>query len=572
MDEIVTRVRVDAGEAMSTLRGLSVEEARSVQAQITASDAAASAAVRASRAETEAIRSSLPVEEQSALIKAKRGEASARLTQRLAELLAAKNRDNVAIKNGATLGDDDVALGVRREKQITRISDALARRRLAEQAAGDAVSDAMKRIQGTGKDAGEALGKVASEAVSVGLGALGLAGGLSGVITVITQLANVAVEARRALADLAREERAGSANTGGKNMGEMQRGIDQISVEMGFDDQGRKQLGQAFSAATDAQPDMSQEDQIKTVRNLALLQRATGVGGEDGQKVMFAMQKQMKVSQEKAVDMASTLLNSGFEASNLNDVLNTGADQDMLALNLAIRREGVTKDMKRVIPSIMDRMNSKLPNGHLDPVLARVGITPEMPISQRIELLIKARDEGDINQGVFENTVGGTRNAFVVNAMKSAIQDGGFAKAQEELRAGSAQGEVDKILQNPDIAVQEDVNRKSLRGKIAEEQAGRVASTAWNQLHPKDEKPFSVEPDLVDRSWDKVFGFDSSAPGQPSNTPATQPQAAPVAVPVPAAQPQAAPVAASTTTINISHVNVYSDKNPLTGLTGRRDQ
>ena len=89
---------------------------------------------------------------------------------------------------------------------------------------------------------------------------------------------------------------------------------------------GRAKLIEGASALTDARPGLSNEQIVSSIKNLALLQRATGVGGAQGFGVVQSLQTNLNLPEDQAVDVATNLLNAGFDANSVEQIASRGGN------------------------------------------------------------------------------------------------------------------------------------------------------------------------------------------------------------------------------------------------------
>ena len=305
----------------------------------------------------------------------------------------------------------------------------------------------------------------------VGFAAIG-----STIIGTFKEIAAEALRAATAVKEVGDATRGLSANIGGRRAQQIFGQVTTIAAENRFSVAGRAQLLEGVSALTDAQPNLNNTQIVASARNLALLQRATGVGGKQGFSVVQSLQANVGLSESQAVDTAASLLNSGFDASAVEDIVSRGGNVgglEFVALASAARQTGLAPgDAGRALPTLIGALNQRDERGNLASSLTSLGITEDQTLTQRLAFLDAQRAAGAISQGAFEKATGGAQNARIVAPLTRALQQGLLAPELAALTdPNSAENAVAAILQNQYVRAAERANVRELGITAGREQS-----------------------------------------------------------------------------------------------------
>ena len=355
------------------------------------------------------------------------------------------------------------------------------KRELRETAEGlEGVGKATDRVGQTADVTSGSLSRLSGSFGNLLSSWFGIAAVATAIIGFFKELAASAAESARAVADLGRGMRGLAANIGGERADRVLSGINAIARDMRFGPEGRSQLVEAAGALTDFREGLSNEQIDASLRNLAMLQRATGVGGQEGFRTANALQANLGLSESEAVDAATTLLNSGFEASTVQQLAERGGNVgglEFMALILAARSKGLNiAQSGRQSETLVAALNRRGPDGGLAPELARAGVTDQMGLVARLGAISSARAAGTITQGQFDAAIGGAQNIDLVAPLQRAMADpAALARARLSLRDDRAvETAVDSILQSSYVQAAEEADALELIRQRASEESGRA--------------------------------------------------------------------------------------------------
>ncbi len=291
--------------------------------------------------------------------------------------------------------------------------------------------------------------------------------------TLLEDITKQSLEAVAAMKSLAEVSRGLSTNLGGKVADRLVNQVNLIAGEAGMDVAGRNALVDAMGAATDVR-DMNDEDQVALSRNLATLDRATGLRGKSAFKALQTITSRLGVSDETAVDMLASMVNQGVSGDMVQRIVHRGGDARFLGLVSQARGSMDTDDIGRQFDSIANAMMGVDEAGNIKPELEALGLTNEMKPFDRLQFLTKSLAGGQINEGQFMQATGGPQASPLMNAFREAMGQPGSVEAATSALADpqAAEREIAKLMQSPRQQNREKLNRAELRTQIAKETKG----------------------------------------------------------------------------------------------------
>lgn len=307
---------------------------------------------------------------------------------------------------------------------------------------------------------------------------LGLAALTGAILAFFRELASAAAASAQAIADIGRGMRGLAVNVGGERADTLLGEINAIARDSKFDTEGRAQLVEAATALTDFRPDATNDQIVASLKNLAMLQRATGVGGQEGFRTVNSLQANLGLAEDESVDVATTLLNSGFEAQTVQQLAERGGNVgglDFMSLILAARGKGLNVAQSgEQIETLIGSLTRRGADGGLAPELAGLGVTGNMTLNQRLAFLVQARDSGQISRGQFETAIGGAQNLKIVSPLARALTDpAAMTSARAQLGDDQAvENAIAALLESEAIQAEERANARDLQNQIATEESG----------------------------------------------------------------------------------------------------
>jgi len=269
-----------------------------------------------------------------------------------------------------------------------------------------------------------------------------------------------------------------AVNVGGKRSDELMGEINAIATNNKFNTQGRAQLVEAATALTDFRPDATNDQITATLGNLAMFQRATGVGGQEGFRTINSLQANLGLAEDEAVDVATTLVNSGFEAQTVQQLAERGGNVgglDFMALLLAARGQGLNVAQSgEQVETLIGALTRRGADGGLAPELADLGVNGNMSLTQRLAFLSEGRRSGRVSRGQFERAIGGAQNLKVVAPLQRALASpGALASARATLGDDQAvENAIAALLESDTVQSQESADARELRRQRATEESG----------------------------------------------------------------------------------------------------
>ena len=241
---------------------------------------------------------------------------------------------------------------------------------------------------------------------------------------------------------------------------------------------------------------MSTEQILESARNLALIQRGTGVGGAKGTRVTLSLQEYLDLSQDQAVDFVVTALNSGLDPEALQQVAERAGDVggvDFISLMLASRGTGLDINRAgRSIPAVIQALTRTQEGGELAKDLQDIGIDDRMSLNQRIEFLLQVRREGRINEGQINRAIGGAQNKRFFGPFERAMHRNLVGAARDALLdPNAAENTIAELEANDLVQAQERANQRELRRRLAIEsnrmrEAAETLSEGYTQMIEED--------------------------------------------------------------------------------------
>jgi len=346
---------------------------------------------------------------------------------------------------------------------------------------GDAVQDADRKVDQAGRTADETRGRFGKLSDSLGgvvRGWIGLAAVAGAIIGFFRELGSAAREAAQAVQDVGRGMRGLAVNVGGERADALMGQINAIARDNRFNAAGRGQLVEAATAITDFRPDATNDQITATLGNLAMLQRATGVGGQEGFRTINSLQANLGLAEDEAVDVATTLVNSGFEAQTVQQLAERGGNVgglDFMALLLAARGQGLNVAQSgEQVETLIGALTRRGADGGLAPELVDLGVNGNMSLTQRLAFLSEGRRSGRISRGQFERAIGGAQNLKVVAPLQRALASpGALASARATLGDDQAvENAIAALLQSDAVRAQEAADARELQRQRAIEESG----------------------------------------------------------------------------------------------------
>jgi hypothetical protein len=226
---------------------------------------------------------------------------------------------------------------------------------------------------------------------------------------------------------------------------------------------------------------MSSPEIMKSAANLALLQRGTGVGGREGFATVQSMMANLGLSEGQAVDRAAVLLNGGFDAQGLRDIVErsgTRGGEPLLAAIYSARRFGLDPNkVSRQLPTLLDNLNARDDTGALTPELQAAGVQDGQTVIQSLQAIRQAVASGQITQAQADKILGGAASARLVDPLLRAVAAGADQQAMAELAdPNAAEDQVKRILANPYARAQERQNTRELLVQSQRESPGSIAA------------------------------------------------------------------------------------------------
>ncbi len=321
----------------------------------------------------------------------------------------------------------------------------------------EALGESTNKLGGMSDELGRTVASWASFAAVLGTVTAGLRD--------VAAAANAAVEAAQGVGQ---NIQGLATNVGGEVADEALKVINDVSLRSGFDVAGRNALIETIAAQTDVQPDLTPEQLRESIQNFALLQRSTGQGGRATFNLVRQAESTLGVDQRRAVDIASSLLNAGLDASAAEDLLQRAGEtggEDFLALVLAASSELDLNRAGRTLPTLVGALTQTDESGRLSPGLRSAGVTQEQNLPERLFALDAARQSGRISQAQFENLIGGTQNLRIVNPLLRAdIEQGRALLSDADVIA-----DIERQRESEFVRVSERARQRELREQVAEE-------------------------------------------------------------------------------------------------------
>ncbi len=266
-----------------------------------------------------------------------------------------------------------------------------------------------------------------------------------------------------------------AANIGGNAADEVMKDVNVIAAESGIGVEGRNNLVQFLSAATDARENLT-GDQLKNLAQRgALIQKATGVGGAKAFNVMQSIGANLGFNDDEAVSAAVQLMNEGFSTDVIQEMVEKGRDPRILALMSNARGQGLNAEkIGRPMTSLLGSLTATDDSGAVAPELAEVGVTADMKPMDRLSLLMGAPDRGEITPGQFSELTGGQGTASLMGPIGKVLRDqAGLDRRAAALRDVKAPaGEIAKIMSSRSQWAASSLNTVELEAQLKLEQEG----------------------------------------------------------------------------------------------------
>lgn len=395
---------------------------------------------------------------------------------------AAENVDRVA---GSTerLGESVDRSGDRADRaadQQRELTDAQRRLGNATDRAGDQADRAanqQRELADSTRGAGSGVRGLTGRLRGL-VGAIGaaVAAGFS-LISVINGIRDASREARQSQDELGESVRGLAANVGGGNADTIVRSSNEAALRESLGPEGRDSLIAAATTLTDLRGDLSPADLAERINQLATLRRATGVGGTPAVELLQSFESRLGLTGEDAVNQATGLLNAGLAPNVLTSIVERAGEvggPELLDLLFAVRDQVNLASSGEAINSIVGALNRRDASGTLDPALAQLGITDDQSLVQRLGVIGSAFESGSINEGQFQQALGGTEGLRLGPALAREVA-AGLDDDRAERLAITAVGQIQNILGSRFVRANESVNDEELRLQIAQENSRLAA-------------------------------------------------------------------------------------------------
>ncbi len=324
------------------------------------------------------------------------------------------------------------------------------------------VSDSLGEQSSTASRAGASIADMATQWA----GAIALGPAIFSMLDGINERLK---EGARLSAEMGKNMQGLSANIGGNEAHKLTDDLINIAADSGFDKQGMMQLADFMESATNLRPNMNAHQRKALAEQGALLQRATGKGGDQAFQLINTVAQNYNMTDAQATDFVTGLLGGGMNESTIADFASKGADPKFIAAAYAARERLPLNVGGGQINSLIAAMRKTDTEGYLAPELEDIGITEEMPPWQRVERAFAARSAGEINEGQFYKLMGGQSTEAFVRAIAPEMTRAGAV--DEALAAlldpDLAESAVARKLANPDYRRHERMNRAQLRTDVA---------------------------------------------------------------------------------------------------------
>ncbi len=353
------------------------------------------------------------------------------------------------------------------------------------------VSQGEQELAGSTKGAGDAaerttqqmsakdrvLGSLAGNVKSMVAGWIAFSAIAGTVIGLLRDITSNAIEAAKAVAQIGASLRGLSANIGGQAAADVFQDVTEIAAENRFNVEGRAQLLEGVTAGTDIREGLSREQIGALTRNLAQLQRGTGVGGREGFLTIQSLGANLNLNDEQSVDVAAALLSRGVDASAVRDLAERGGNVggiDVLALLLAAREQGLDVNRAgRALPTVIGALTRREESGELSQELQNLGLTEGQGFVESLEFLVQQRAAGKITEGQFSRAVGGEQNARIAVPLARVLATPGALDAAREalLDPQASEQLIEEITKNKFVRAQERQNVRELAAQVRRERS-----------------------------------------------------------------------------------------------------
>ncbi len=405
---------------------------------------------------------------------------------------ATRNLDKVAdatqnvareTKASGDVMEDAAAALEERGQAAAELADALSEQERAELDAADATREGGKAADEANQSltwkqrAIESLNGALGGMVTRWIGALAIG---REIVRFFNDIADAARKAAAAVVSVGESTRGLTANVGASTAKAVFEGTTEIAGENRFNVQGRADLLAAVSALTDLREGLTQDQILEETRRLATLQRATGVGGADAARLLLSLQENLGLGGDQAVDFGAVALNSGLTADSLQQIVDRAGNvggMDLVAALIAARGTGLDPNRaSRSVPTLIAALTKNDASGNVDPLLASAGVTAEMPIIERLQKLLEARDAGRLNAGQFNEAIGGAEQLRTIAPLERVLQRNLIPQARAALTdAQAVENTIAELQRNEFVRAQERQNVRELAAQVRRERSGLTA-------------------------------------------------------------------------------------------------
>ncbi|MEO0586046.1 MAG: hypothetical protein AAF078_00240 [Planctomycetota bacterium] len=342
----------------------------------------------------------------------------------------------------------------------------------AQQEAGRKADQASDQQRELGTASEEAGGGISGLVVGVGkfaTSALAAIAAGSLFLNLLNSIRDTAKQAREAIADLGEQNRGLAANVGGLNADVLIRAANDAALQESLGVQGRNSLIASATSLTDLRGDLSQPEIVDRINGLARLQRATGVGGTDAVELLQSFESRLGLTGQAAIDQAAGLLNAGIAPQTLGGIIERVGETsgtELLDLLFAVRDQVNLSTSGEAINSVFGAVTRTDANGRVDPLLASLGVTEGQSPIDRLAVIAAAFESGEINQGQFQQVLGGNEGLRIGPALARELADGLDDDRAERLRV-TADSQIANIIQSGFVRAADRRNTDDLREAIS---------------------------------------------------------------------------------------------------------